>query len=229
MAPRARRVDVRREHRDEQEREAQRGRRADGGQHEPHGPQQLQQPGDRDEQRGARQCRRDDRDQACPLRELARRAGVSHAAPAHHFGDRRGLFTALATEGYELLSAALGEAVDRRAFADAAIGYVAFALAHAGHYAVMFRPDLLDGADPALAAARLRSANLLEAGLDTVPAHRLRMPRDRARAAAWALVHGLASLRLGGMLPAEDMQELTRDAAWQLFGAGDDHEAPDPG
>ncbi|SIM02784.1 Putative TetR-family transcriptional regulator [Mycobacteroides abscessus subsp. abscessus] len=33
------------------------------------------------------------------LRELAREAGVSHAAPAHHFGDRRGLFTALAADG----------------------------------------------------------------------------------------------------------------------------------
>ena len=38
------------------------------------------------------------------LRELARAAGVSHAAPAHHFTDRRGLFTALATEGFRLLA-----------------------------------------------------------------------------------------------------------------------------
>jgi AcrR family transcriptional regulator len=40
------------------------------------------------------------------LRELAREAGVSHAAPAHHFTDRRGLFTALAAQGFELLAAA---------------------------------------------------------------------------------------------------------------------------
>ena len=41
------------------------------------------------------------------LRELARDAGVSHAAPAHHFVDRRGLFTALAAQGFQLLAQAL--------------------------------------------------------------------------------------------------------------------------
>ena len=41
------------------------------------------------------------------LRELAREAGVSHAAPAHHFTDRRGLFTALAAEGWHKLAVAL--------------------------------------------------------------------------------------------------------------------------
>src|SRR5215203_2575207 len=70
------------------------------------------------------------------LRELARAAGVSHAAPAHHFTDRRGLFTALATEGYRLLAAALTEA--RPKFVDAARAYVRFALDHPGHYEVMF-------------------------------------------------------------------------------------------
>ncbi len=44
------------------------------------------------------------------LRELARGAGVSHAAPAHHFTDRRGLFTALATQGFRLLADALRRA-----------------------------------------------------------------------------------------------------------------------
>ena len=39
------------------------------------------------------------------LRELARAAGVSHAAPAHHFVDRRGLFTALAAQGWHMLAA----------------------------------------------------------------------------------------------------------------------------
>ena len=60
------------------------------------------------------------------LRELARAAGVSHAAPAHHFTDRRGLFTALATEGYRMLAAALTDARPR--FIDAARAYVTFAL-----------------------------------------------------------------------------------------------------
>ena len=59
------------------------------------------------------------------LRELARSAGVSHAAPAHHFTDRRGLFTALATQGFLLLAEALIDA--RGDFADAALAYVRFA------------------------------------------------------------------------------------------------------
>src|SRR6186713_342124 len=47
---------------------------------------------------------------AVSLRDLARRAGVSHAAPAHHFGDKAGLLTALAIEGFELLTAELTRA-----------------------------------------------------------------------------------------------------------------------
>lgn len=45
--------------------------------------------------------------EAVSLREVARRTGVSHAAPAHHFGDERGLFTAIAAEGHDLLADAL--------------------------------------------------------------------------------------------------------------------------
>src|SRR6476469_11193170 len=69
---------------------------------------------------------------AISLRELAREAGVSHAAPAHHFTDRRGLFTALATDGFRLLAAALTDARPR--CIEAALAYVRFALDHPGHY-----------------------------------------------------------------------------------------------
>src|SRR5918994_1639788 len=55
---------------------------------------------------------------ALSLRDLARRAGVSHAAPAHHFGDKAGLLTALAAEGYELLGEALETAVRTGDFAE---------------------------------------------------------------------------------------------------------------
>jgi AcrR family transcriptional regulator len=50
---------------------------------------------------------------ALSLRDLARRAEVSHAAPAHHFGDKAGVLTALAAEGYALLADALLETHDR--------------------------------------------------------------------------------------------------------------------
>src|SRR5580700_8035801 len=85
------------------------------------------------------------------LRELAREAGVSHAAPAHHFSDRRGLFTALAAQGFQLLAEALIDA--RGDFADAALAYVRFAIGHPGHYRVMFEKSLVDVSDTELAAA----------------------------------------------------------------------------
>ena len=76
------------------------------------------------------------------LRELARAAGVSHAAPAHHFVDRRGLFTALAAQGWRMLAAALADA--RPEFGHAALAYVGFAIEHPGHYEVMFDRSLVN-------------------------------------------------------------------------------------
>src|SRR5690349_21462279 len=100
------------------------------------------------------------------LRELARVAGVSHAAPAHHFTDRRGLFTALAAEGFRLLAAALTDA--RPEFIDAAKAYVRFALDHPGHYEVMFDKSLYDAADPGLAEAEAAASAELARGVATL-------------------------------------------------------------
>lgn len=151
------------------------------------------------------------------LRDLARRAGVSHAAPAHHFGDRRGLFTALAAAGFESLADALAPSVEAGTFDRTAVAYVRFAVMHPGHYAVMFRADLLDDADPSLSHARERAAGLLDAGLATIPAERLTVRRADARRAAWALVHGVATLWLNGALPHAKPERLALAAARQLF------------
>src|SRR6201998_2380703 len=97
------------------------------------------------------------------LRELARSAGVSHAAPAHHFTDKRGVITALASEGFQLLTEALAEA--RGHFADAALAYVRFAIEHPGHYQVMFNKSLLDAADTELAAAEAAAGGALSRGV----------------------------------------------------------------
>ena len=100
------------------------------------------------------------------LRVLARDAGVSHAAPAHHFTDRRGLFTALATQGFLLLAEALIGA--RPQFADAALAYVRFAIEHPGHYQVMFNKSLLDNSDAELAAAEAAAGAELSRGVTTL-------------------------------------------------------------
>src|SRR6201990_277153 len=100
------------------------------------------------------------------LRELAREAGVSHAAPAHHFTDRRGLFTALAAQGWRMLADALSDA--RPDFIAAALAYVRCALDHPGHYAVMFDRSLVNPDDPDLNSAKDAAGTELAHGVGTL-------------------------------------------------------------
>src|SRR5947207_11340311 len=80
---------------------------------------------------------------AVSLRDLARRANVSHAAPAHHFKDKAGLLTAIAVDGYDMLGDALrADAGQAGPLLDVGASYVRFALEHPAHFEVMFRPDL---------------------------------------------------------------------------------------
>jgi AcrR family transcriptional regulator len=148
---------------------------------------------------------------AISLRDLARRAEVSHAAPAHHFKDRAGLLTAIATEGFGLLAAALATTPDdsTHRLRELGVRYVEFALGHPAHFEVMFQPRLLHTDDPELSAAKERAALALRSGVEGLPAtgHRDGAPRDGARRAglaAWSLAHGFATLQLSGSLPALD-------------------------
>lgn len=131
------------------------------------------------------------------LREVARRAGVSHAAPTHHFRDKAGLLTAIAADGWRLLADVLAQAPD---FAAQGVAYVLFATEHPAHFAVMRAPDLLRTHDPELTAARGRAGA------------QLRSSSTGGRAlAAWAMVHGLASLLLDGLVtPDPDVATLAQ-------------------
>jgi AcrR family transcriptional regulator len=128
---------------------------------------------------------------ALSLRDLARRAGVSHAAPAHHFKDRGGLLTAIATEGYDLLAHSLADAPDLR---ERGVRYVRFAMDHPAHFQVMFQPDLLRPDDPDLLAAKARAAAELRTGVakKAAPAE----DADLMGIAAWSIAHGFATLLL---------------------------------
>jgi len=128
------------------------------------------------------------------LRELARAAGVSHAAPAHHFVDRRGLFTALAAQGWRKLAAALAQA--RPEFGDAALAYVQFAIDHPGHYEVMFDKSLYDDTDAELVAASSAAGAELNRGVGTLADPKAADDPDSAALAAWSLVHGFSMLWL---------------------------------
>ena len=155
---------------------------------------------------------------ALRLRAIARTVGVSHAASAHHFGDRTGLLTAIAAEGYDLLAEELSTAWELTgSFLEVGVAYVVFAVRHPGHFAVMFRPDMLRQDDSALLSARQRSSALLYGPVESVapPAQAI-----RAGVAAWSLVHGLATLYLGGNLPeslGDDPEAIARDLAGYLF------------
>ena len=157
------------------------------------------------------------------LRALARRAGVSHAAPAHHFGDKAGLLTALAAEGYGLLADAL-EAAQRRTqdFLEVGVAYVRFAVDHRAHFEVMFRPDLYHPDDPAVCAARERASNALSGGIGSLPSGRAGADARLAGVAAWSLVHGFATLWLNGALSpglGDDPETAARAVAAILFRA----------
>jgi AcrR family transcriptional regulator len=134
------------------------------------------------------------------LRDLARRVGVSHAGPVHHFRDKAGLLTALATEGFELLADALHGAREQGGIAELGVCYVRFATEHRAHFAVMFRPDLYHADDPQLAHAAERAFTSLTEGIGAQVTE-----GDSAAAvlAAWSLVHGFATLWNTGVMPPE--------------------------
>jgi len=142
------------------------------------------------------------------LRDIARRAGVSHAAPAHHFGDKTGLFTAIAAEGFVLLASKTTPVVHRDdALLQTGIVYVRFAVEHRGYFEVMFRPDLYRESDPELIRARERSLEVLYRAARQGAG----LPGSRdvtgLAVAAWSVVHGFATLWLAGnfreQLPAD--------------------------
>lgn len=156
---------------------------------------------------------------AIALRDLARRAGVSHAAPAHHFGDRRGLLTALAVEGFTELAGRLGGVHDAGgSLTDQGVAYVAFAVARPGHFATMWRFDLLDAADPALADAAGSARRALDAGARR-HAEAAGGDAEAIATAGWSFAHGLATLLNAGLVdPGDDLEAFVRRAGLAFTG-----------
>jgi AcrR family transcriptional regulator len=163
---------------------------------------------------------------ALSLREVARRAGVSHQAPYHHFGHKEAIVAELVARGFTRLAERL-EATERarggasRRLMLAGRAYVAFALAEPASFRIMFRPELVDrAAFPTAGNAGARAYAPLVRLVTECHAGG-RAPRTGSAAAEridtlvtmhWSLVHGLATLLLDGSLGRRFATREARDA-----------------
>lgn len=144
---------------------------------------------------------------AISLRAVARRAGLSHAAPKHHFHDRAGLLTAIATDGFAALTVQLrrvrGSSPEEH-LARLGRSYIDFGLASPALFDLMFRPSELHPADPALQAAQAGALGVLGAAVSHLaPADPMSRDVPALALISWALVHGLVTLsRNGALRPA---------------------------
>lgn len=158
---------------------------------------------------------------AVSMRRIARRAGVSHAALAYQFGDKAGIFTAVATEGFLLQAEMIGEAASGSdGFLQGGQAYIAFALTHRGHFEVMFRPNLYRGDDAQLVEAKTAAFSVLYGTARTNLASQREEPVDdeeiRGLAlAGWSLAHGFATLALTANI-SEQLESDTSELAGQI-------------
>jgi AcrR family transcriptional regulator len=142
------------------------------------------------------------------LRGVAKRAGVSHAAPAHHFRDVNGLLTALAAEGFRRFLEAQ-KARRRKAAGDpmsqlvaSGLGYIDFAIANPALFRLMFSSDRPDRDAPefhmAASAAYQQLVEDVRCVRGNAPGQVEPAPVDVMR--TWAMAHGLADLMNSGRL-----------------------------
>ena len=150
------------------------------------------------------------------LRKCARLAGVSHAAPSHHFGDLNGLLAAVAEQGFarlaDALEAEIGQAKgDLEAEMQATTrAYVKFAENSPEHFRIMFRGDLInfDMSQPPKAVTKtfVELTNVIlrqrgEAEVTTEDFHQTRSPElVNDIIIGWCYIHGFAHLKLEGQL-----------------------------
>lgn len=139
------------------------------------------------------------------LRAVAREAGVSHAAPTHHFGDLTGLLSELAAIGYirfnqAMMAANAAGTMQERGMASAK-AYLAYAQAHPGMYGLMYRAERLDMKRPSLHEAASAAFAGLARGVgasrnEHIQAESLSLEQAGAIARAWSQVHGFSILVL---------------------------------
>lgn len=175
------------------------------------------------------------------LRSCARRAGVSHAAPAHHFGDVTGLLTAVAVDAFHRLAASIDSQVGKAEAGTiehpiaVALGYVLFAIEDPAAFKLMFRVERLDTRRPDYrAAAGAAFASTAEAvGAYFRSTNPMGDPVIIRRVIGlWSLSQGVAGLLISGQLgPIEQSEQIARallpDMVREMFGTEARNDAGD--
>jgi len=167
--------------------------------------------------------------QGFTLREVARRAEVSHAAPYRHFRDKAQLLAAIAEEGFDRLTEGMRSASSKSPNAferlrSAGLAYIEFARQHPQHFLVMFAVDLNANLYPSANAAAERAfaelLSLVTACLHARPSETLQA--ETVALLAWTQVHGIADLSLRNQLGFKTDRELKQFAklAIEVFGRG---------
>lgn len=139
---------------------------------------------------------------ALSLRAVARRAGVSHNAPYHHFGDRQGLLKSVAARGLRALLDAMvnarqNESTPRARLLAAGFAYVDFAREHRPLFDIIFDPEICDPREPNAITGPLVEANdrfLAETVAAALPPNTAEDLMSATIGAVWAAVHGMAVL-----------------------------------
>ena len=172
----------------------------------------------------------EEQDWTFSLREVARRAGVSHNAPYNHFADKRALLAAVAAVGFATLgkriqAASSGIANARTALIKSAVVYVIFGVENPAHYRLMFGSALVtaqEGRPKAVADAGAQTRGIMaeiirRGAVAGVFDAALRRDEDLnvAVLSAWSTVHGLTMLTIDGIadVPRSDIEAIAKQVA----------------
>ena len=153
---------------------------------------------------------------AVSMREVARRAGVSHQAPYHYFSDRAGIFAAISEEGFLGLAQAFHStlATTQNPARDGLRAYLRFALTHRGHFRVMFRNDICGvlSHEPTQRAADAAFDALLTLVIRLVDGRPSEQDTMVWASTLWSTAHGLATLVIDGPLAIKLAREFGPEA-----------------
>jgi AcrR family transcriptional regulator len=164
---------------------------------------------------------------AFTLREVARRAGVSHNAPYRHFRDKDALLAAVAAQGFRELTRAMREPGERPSKApsnaldklkQSGLAYVAFAVRRPEHFTVMFDAPVVTSKDPEYTQASQEAFNTLVNYIRNCQGEGQLPAGDTLERAlyAWSLAHGIAKLAVAGRFPFRTNSALLKFAKFAI-------------